>query len=155
VRRARLAVILAAAFLALAVPVVAATLEGAVVRVVDGDTIHVKIGDRVETVRYIGVNTPEVHHPRRGEEPGGRQATAVNRQLVAGKQVRLELDVQERDRYRRMLAYVWIGEVMINAELVRLGYAQVMTIPPNVRHQALFVKLQRDARDARRGLWRS
>jgi micrococcal nuclease len=155
VRRARLAVILAAVLLALAVPVLAATLEGAVVRVVDGDTIHVKIGDRVETVRYIGVDTPEVHHPRRGEEPGGREATAVNQQLVAGKQVRLELDVQERDRYRRMLAYVWIGEVMINAELVRLGYAQVMTIPPNVRHQALFVKLQRDARDARRGLWRS
>jgi micrococcal nuclease len=155
VRRARLAVLLAAVLLALAVPVLAATLEGAVVRVVDGDTIHVKIGDRVETVRYIGVNTPEVHHPRRGEEPGGREATAVNRQLVAGKQVRLELDVQERDRYRRMLAYVWIGEVMINAELVRLGYAQVMTIPPNVRHQALFVKLQRDARDARRGLWRT
>jgi micrococcal nuclease len=155
VRRARLAVLLAAVLLALAVPVLAATLEGAVVRVVDGDTIHVKIGDRVETVRYIGVNTPEVHHPRRGEEPGGREATAINRQLVAGKQVRLELDVQERDRYRRMLAYVWIGEVMINAELVRLGYAQVMTIPPNVRHQALFVKLQRDARDARRGLWRT
>ena len=154
-RRARLAVVLAALLLALAVPVLAATLEGAVVRVVDGDTIHVKIGDRVETVRYIGVNTPEVHHPRRGEEAGGREATAVNRQLVAGKQVRLELDVQERDRYRRMLAYVWIGEVMINAELVRLGYAQVMTIPPNVRHQALFVKLQRDARDARRGLWRT
>lgn len=154
-RRARLAVLLAAVLLALAVPVFAATLEGAVVRVVDGDTIHVRIGDRVETVRYIGVNTPEVRHPQRGEEPGGREATAVNRQLVAGKHVRLELDVQERDRYRRMLAYVWIGEMMINAELVRLGYAQVMTIPPNVRHQALFVKLQRDARDARRGLWRT
>jgi micrococcal nuclease len=54
-----------------------------------------------------------------------------------------------------MLAYVWIGDVMINAELVRLGYAQVMTVPPNVRHQALFLKLQRDARDARRGLWRT
>jgi micrococcal nuclease len=155
VRRARLAVLLAAVLLALAVPVFATTLEGAVVRVVDGDTIHVRIGDRVETVRYIGVNTPEVHHPLRGEEPGGREASAVNRQLVAGKHVRLELDVQERDRYRRMLAYVWIGEMMINAELVRLGYAQVMTIPPNVRHQALLVKLQRDARDARRGLWRT
>lgn len=125
------------------------------VRVVDGDTIQVRIGARVESVRYIGVNTPEVHHPTRGEEPGGREATAVNRQLVAGKQVRLELDVQSRDRYGRMLAYVWLGDVMINAELVRLGYAQVMTVPPNVRHQALFIKLQRDARDARRGLWRT
>ncbi len=154
-RRARLALALAGLLVALAAPALATTLDGAVVRVVDGDTIHVRLGDRIETVRYIGVNTPEVHHPRRGEEPGGREATAINRQLVAGKQVRLELDVQVRDRYKRMLAYVWIGELMINAELVRLGYAQVMTVPPNVRHQALFLKLQRDARDARRGLWRT
>lgn len=130
------------------------TLEGTVVRVVDGDTVHVRIGDRVEKVRYIGVNTPEVHHPTKGEEPGGREASEVNRRLVAGKRVRLELDVQERDRYGRLLAYVWAGDTMVNAELVRLGYAQVMTIPPNVRHQALFVTLQREARQAGRGLWR-
>ena len=155
-RRARLTLALVVLLLALAAPARATTLvEGVVVRVVDGDTITVRLGDRVESVRYIGVNTPEVHHPKRGEEPGGREASAVNRQLVAGKPVRLELDVQVRDRYGRMLAYVWIGDVMINAELVRLGYAQVMTIPPNVRHQALFVKLQRDAREARRGLWRT
>jgi micrococcal nuclease len=155
VRRARLSLALAALLLALALPARATTLEGTVVRVVDGDTIKVRVGDRVESVRYIGVNTPEVHHPTRGEEPGGREASAINRQLVAGKQVRLELDVQARDRHGRILAYVWIGDVMINAELVRLGYAQVMTVPPNVRHQALFLKLQRDARDARRGLWRT
>jgi micrococcal nuclease len=127
--------------------------EGVVVRVVDGDTVHVRVGDRVEKVRYIGVNTPEVHHPSKGEEPGGRAAHAVNRRLVEGRRVRLELDVQARDRHGRLLAYVWTGETMINAELVRLGYAQVMTIPPNVRHQSLFLKLQRDAREARRGLW--
>jgi micrococcal nuclease len=132
----------------------AATLEAVVVRVVDGDTVHVRVGERVEKVRYIGVNTPEVHHPRKGEEPGGRAAHSANRRLVEGKRVRLELDVQSHDRHGRLLAYVWAGETMINAELVRLGYAQVMTVPPNVRHQALFLKLQRDARDARRGLWR-
>jgi micrococcal nuclease len=132
----------------------AASLEGTVVRVVDGDTIHVRLGERVEKVRYIGVNTPEVHHPRKGEEPGGRAAMAVNRTLVDGRKVLLETDVQARDRYGRLLAYVWVGDVMVNAELLRRGYAQVMTIPPNVRHQALFVKLQRDARDAERGLWR-
>ena len=131
----------------------AGSLEGLVVRVVDGDTIHVRVGDHVEKVRYIGVNTPEVHHPRKGEEPGGRDAMAVNRSLVDRRQVRLETDVQARDRYGRLLAYVWIGDVMINAELVSRGYAQVMTVPPNVRHQALFLKLQRDARDAERGLW--
>jgi len=131
-----------------------APVAGAVVRVVDGDTIHVRIGARVEKVRYIGVNTPEVHHPTRGEEPGGREAAEVNRRLVEGQAVRLELDVQERDRYGRLLAYVWIGDLMINAELVRLGYAQVMTIPPNVRYQEVFLKLQREAREAGRGLWR-
>ena len=123
-------------------------------RVVDGDTIHVQIGDRVEKVRYIGVNAPEVHHPTKGEEPGGREATEVNRRLLSGGRVHLELDVGERDRYGRLLAYVWVGETMVNAELVRLGYAQVMTVPPNVRHQAMFVKLQREAREAGRGLWR-
>jgi micrococcal nuclease len=128
-------------------------LEGLVIRIVDGDTIHVRLADRVEKVRYIGVNTPELHHPTRGEEPGGREARDVNRGLVEGRRVRLELDVQARDRHGRLLAYVWVGDVMVNAELVRLGFAQVMTVPPNVRHQALFVKLQRDARAARRGLW--
>lgn len=129
-------------------------LDGQVVRVVDGDTIHVQIGHRLEKVRYIGVNTPETRHPTRGAEAGGAEATEVNRQLVAGRRVRLELDVQERDRYRRLLAYVWVGETMINAELIRRGYAQVMTVPPNVRHQALFLRLQREAREAGRGLWR-
>ncbi len=129
-------------------------LEGTVVRVVDGDTIHVRMGTRLEKVRYIGVNTPELHHPTKGEEPGGREAATVNRQLAAGKRVRLELDVQESDRYGRLLAYVWVGEMMVNAELVRRGYAQVMTVPPNVRYQELFLKLQRDAREAGRGLWR-
>jgi len=78
----------------------------------------------------------------------------VNRGLVIGRRVRLELDVQPRDRYGRLLAYVWVGDTMVNAELVRLGYAQVMTVPPNVRYQDLFLKLQREARDAGRGLWR-
>jgi micrococcal nuclease len=153
VRRARLSVLFLVLLLAAAAPVWAETLEGRVVRIVDGDTIHVQLADRIEKVRYIGVNTPEVHHPTRGEEPGGREASAVNRELVAGKWVRLELDVRARDRYGRMLAYVWLGEVMVNAELVRLGYAQVMTVPPNVRHQGLFIKLQREAREAGRGLW--
>lgn len=129
-------------------------LPGLVVRVVDGDTIHVRIGERMEKVRYIGVNTPEVHHPTKGEEPGGREAAAVNHDLVAGKRVELELDVQHYDRYGRLLAYVWLGGMMVNAELVQRGYAQVMTVPPNVRYQKLFLKLQRDARQAGRGLWR-
>jgi micrococcal nuclease len=130
------------------------TIEGTVVRVVDGDTIHVQLADRVEKVRYIGVDSPEIHHPVKGEEPGGREAATVNRGLVEGRRVRLELDVRTRDRWGRLLAYVWVSDTMINAELIRLGYAHVMTVPPNVRYQELFVKLQREAREAGRGLWR-
>ena len=140
-------------------PEQARRLEGTVLRLVDGDTIHVQVNGHVEKVRYIGVNTPEIHHPRKGEEPGGRDAREVNRRLVEGRSVRLEPDVQQRDRYGRLLAYVWVrredgGEVMVNAELVRLGYAQVMTIPPNVRYTNTFLALQRQARDGHRGLWR-
>ena len=134
-----------------------ASVVAHVVRVVDGDTIHVRIADRIEKVRYIGVNTPELHHPRRPGrdiEPGGREAADVNGELVSGKHVRLEFDVRERDRYRRLLAYVWVGDVMVNAELVRRGYAQVMTVPPNVRYQSLFLSLERAAREGGRGLWR-
>ena len=129
-------------------------LGGVVVKVVDGDTIHVRLGDRVEKVRYIGVNTPELRHPTQGEQAGSREAREANRRLVASRQVRLELDARARDRYGRLLAYVWVGETMVNAELVDQGYAQVMTVPPNVRYQQLFLRLQRDAREAGRGLWR-
>ena len=129
-------------------------VDADVVRVVDGDTIHVRIAERIERVRYIGVNAPELHHPRRGAEPGGREAADVNHGIVSGKHVRLEFDVRERDRYGRLLAYVWVGDVMVNAELIRRGYVQVMTVPPNVRYQSLFVKLERAARESGRGLWR-
>jgi len=124
-----------------------------VLHVVDGDTIHVQRGAYLEKVRYIGIDAPEIHHPIWGAEPGGPEAAALNRRLVGGRHVRLELDVRTRDQYGRLLAYVWVDDLMVNAELVRLGYAQVMTVRPNVRHQALFVKLQREARAAGRGLW--
>jgi micrococcal nuclease len=133
-------------------------LSGSVVRTVDGDTIYVRLASGVEKVRYIGIDTPEVHHPTRGEEPGGRAAAEVNRRLLGHGPVRLETDVQLRDRYGRLLAYVWArrpdgGLVMVNAELVRLGYAAVMTVPPNVRHAALFRRLAAEAREQHRGLW--
>lgn len=139
-------------------PLPVAKGDAEVVRTVDGDTIYVRLAGGVEKVRYIGIDTPELHHPTRGEEPGGREATAVNRRLLADRPVRLETDVQLRDRYGRLLAYVWTrrsdgGEVMVNAELVRLGYAAVMTVPPNVRHAALFRRLAAEAREEHRGLW--
>ena len=106
-------------------------------------------------VRYIGVDTPETHHPMRGVEHYGMEASEANRKLVDGKTVRLEFDVQQLDRYGCTLAYVYLEDgTFVNAWLVEKGYAMVMTVPPNVKHQELFLKLQREAREAGRGLWR-
>ena len=132
-------------------------MSGRVLWVADGDTILVRLRTRAELVRYIGVNAPEIPHPTKGWAHGGGNARGVNRRLVGGRTVRIERDAQARDRYGRLLAYVWTTRgrrpVMVNAELVRLGYARVMTIPPNVRYRVLFLRLQREARKARRGLW--
>jgi micrococcal nuclease len=131
------------------------TLAVQVVHVVDGDTIEVCcIAGVPEKVRYIGVNTPETSHPTKGVEAYGKEAKEVNHKLVADKKVRLEFDVQRRDRHGRLLAYVYLEDgTFVNAWLVEQGYAQVMTIPPNVKHQELFLKLQKEAREAQRGLW--
>lgn len=128
-------------------------LEGRVVDVVDGDTITVALGDRVETVRYIGIDAPELATRGRGAVPGGREAANANAALVARRTVRLELDTQERDVHGRLQAYVYAGERLVNAELLQQGYARLMTVPPNVRYAERFVKLEQEARDARRGLW--
>lgn len=122
-----------------------------VTRVIDGDTFEIAGG---EHVRLIGVNTPEIHHPTKGIEPYGKEAAAFTKKLLEGKYVRLEKDVQERDRYGRLLAYVYLVDgTFVNAELLRQGYAQVMTVPPNVRHQEEFLRLQAEAREQKRGLW--
>lgn len=117
-------------------------------RVIDGDTIEVLGGERV---RYIGIDTPEL----RPVEAWAEAAAAANRELVEQRMVRLELDVQERDRYGRVLAYVWADGLLVNEELVRLGYAQASTYPPNVRYQERFLQAERQARAAGRGLWGS
>jgi micrococcal nuclease len=125
--------------------------EAFVQRVVDGDTVVLSTGERV---RYIGVDTPELHHPQRPVEAYAREATEFNRRLVERKKVRLEFDVERHDKYRRLLAYVFLSDgTFVNAELLAQGYAQLLTIPPNVKHTELFVKLQRQAREAGRGLW--
>jgi micrococcal nuclease len=129
-------------------------LEARVERVVDGDTIIVRVGGRRERLRYIGMDTPETKHPRKEVQPFGPEADAANRRLVGGQTVRLVFDAQARDKYGRLLAYVYLDDgTFVNAELVRLGLARVMTIPPNVRHAEEFVRLQRQARAAGRGMW--
>lgn len=125
-----------------------------VVDVVDGDTIKVEMDGQLYTVRYIGIDCPETRHPDRPVEWMGPEATQANRQLVAGQTVYLEKDVSETDQYGRLLRYVFLAdETFVNAELVRQGYAQVSTYPPDVRYESMFLELQREAREAERGLW--
>jgi micrococcal nuclease len=128
-----------------------------VVAVSDGDTIRVRIGDRVERVRYIGMDTPESVKPGTPVECFAKAAARENARLVAGNRVRLERDVDERDRFGRLLAYVYRAQdgMFVNAALVGGGYAVPLTIAPNVRHAALFRRLGREARKAGRGLWRA
>ena len=128
---------------------------GRVVKVVDGDTIHVQVGATKEKVRYIGVDTPETRHPSKGVECFGKKASAFNARLVGGERVRLVRDIEERDRYGRLLAYVYRARdgLFVNAELARLGYAQPLSIPPDVRFAEHFARLAREAREQGRGLW--
>ncbi|WP_240610870.1 thermonuclease family protein [Ammonifex thiophilus] len=141
-------------------------VEALVTSVSDGDTVHVKLDGRDERVRMIGVNCPEVSHPDLGikEQPYGRKAKEYTTKQLLGKKVWLEFDIQQRDKYGRLLAYVWLelpasgseDEVrakMFNARLLLDGYAQVMTVPPNVKYSDLFVKFQREAREQGKGLW--
>lgn len=134
-----------------------------VARVVDGDTVHVTMPDGTdETIRLIGVNTPE---STTRHEPYGEEASAyAKRRLPKGLVVWIETDVRLRDKYGRLLAYVWLSQPasasadevrakMFNAQLLAEGYAQLMTIPPDVRYVDLFTPLQAEARQSAKGLW--
>lgn len=128
---------------------------GIVAKVIDGDTIELAGGARV---RYIGVNTPElrrrvdgrwIYRPQRLAE----EAKAFNTGLVMGKRIRLEYDQERKDRYDRWLAYAFVGEVFVNAELVKAGFARVTLYPPNLRYADLFLRLEERARDQGLGVW--
>ena len=130
------------------------TTPAAVIRVVDGDTIEVEIEGEIHKVRYIGIDTPETVDPRRPVGCFGEEASAANKALVEGKTVILEKDVSDTDRFGRLLRYVWLNsQQMVNAMLVREGYAQASAYPPDVRHQELLDGLEAEARSAGRGLW--
>jgi micrococcal nuclease len=124
-----------------------------VVRVIDGDTILVDLNGRQERVRYIGVDTPETVAQDRPVGCFGPEASKKNKELVEGKSVELERDVSDRDRFDRLLRYVYVDGVMINAELLQQGYGTSVTFPPDVRENSRFRALEREARQARRGLW--
>lgn len=122
-------------------------------RVVDGDTIEVRIDGREEDVRYIGVDTPETVRPGAPVECFGPEASAANRELVEGERVRLVFDRELRDRYDRLLAYVFVDELFVNAELVRRGLARTLEIEPNTARAEQLGRLERRAGARGAGLW--
>lgn len=121
-----------------------------VTEVIDGDTIRLKTG---ETVRYIGIDTPETKHPHKPVECFGKEATQKNIELVLGRNVRLIKDVSDVDKYGRLLRYVYVGDVFINKELVRQGYAYATAFPPDIAQQAVLDAAQKDAQREVLGLW--
>ena len=124
-----------------------------VTRVVDGDTVEVSLDGAIDDVRYIGVDTPESVAPGQPVECFGHRASEFNRTLVEGERVRLVFDEERRDRYGRLLAYVYVGPLFVNAELVRRGYARTLAISPNTSRAAMFERLARQAGSDGRGLW--
>lgn len=124
--------------------------SGAVVTVIDGDTIDVRLADGgVYRVRYIGINTPE------RDEVCSREATAANRALVAGRTVTLRRDASNTDQYGRLLRYVYVGDTFVNARLVAEGWAEAVTYPPDTAYAAWFNALEAEAAAAGLGCHRT
>ncbi|UCG94229.1 MAG: thermonuclease family protein, partial [Candidatus Aerophobus sp.] len=119
-------------------------------KVVDGDTIVLASGQKV---RYIGIDAPEMEAPPIKGKYYGKESYELNKKLVQGKKVRLELEKQKMDFERRLLAHVFVGDLFISAELVKQGQARVSTFPPNIKYEELFIKLEKEAINNKRGLW--
>lgn len=129
-------------------------VECKVIRVVDGDTIIIDYNGKEERVRLIGVDTPESVHPNESKNTeDGIKTSDYTKQRLSGKTVELELDVSQRDKYGRILAYVYIDGQMYNKELLKIGYAKLATYPPNVKYVDEFTELQKEARENKVGLW--
>jgi micrococcal nuclease len=143
--------------------------QAVVVRVIDGDTIVVNLNGMEERVRFIGIDTPESRVNKRAEIQSkeglgdtqkilelGKKAKEFTASLVKpGDKVYLEFDVQKRDKYGRLLAYVYLQDGrMLNKEIICNGYAMPLTIPPNVKYEEEFRKCYKEARENRRGLWK-
>lgn len=133
---------------------VAARIDATVVHVSDGDTITVQVGHRTERVRILGADTPETVDPRKPVQCYGPEASAHTKaRLKPGTHVSLETDAEVRDKYGRLLAYVYVGGERYDDELLRLGYARLLIIAPNGVHARVMLQEELDARAHRRGLW--
>jgi micrococcal nuclease len=124
-----------------------------VTRAVDGDTVEVRLDGETEDVRYIGVDTPETVKPDTPVQCFGPQASRFNHRLVERQRVRLVFDEEQRDVYGRLLAYVYLGDRFVNAELIRQGLARTLTIPPNDRFARRLKRLEIAAARTGRGIW--
>jgi len=134
-------------------PAAGSSINARVVRVVDGDTIVASVDGQDEYVRYIGIDTPETVKPDTPVQCYGPNASNENHRLVEGQTVRLVFDREVRDDYGRLLAYVHTGKRLVNAELVRGGFARTLAIAPNTSHAAEFQRLATTAARDGRGLW--
>lgn len=139
-------------------------IAGIIVKVVDGDTAIVSVDGQDRRVRFLGVDTPETVHPNKPVQYYGKEASNFTKEALNGRRVWLEYDVDPQDKYKRHLAYIWlkppssvnegtIRESMFNAKLLLGGYAKVMIIKPNRRYEAVFRKLENEARLKKLGIW--
>lgn len=124
--------------------------EYVVNKIIDGDTVQLDTG---EIVRYLGIDTPELFIKGGGAEFYAREAARYNKKLVFMKKIKLEFDAERKDHYGRLLAYVFVKNLFVNAELVKLGYAKVMIKPPNTKYSDLLLNHQKKAMNEERGLW--
>lgn len=125
-----------------------------VTRVVDGDTIIIDYNGTEERIRMIGIDTPESVHPNKEKNTEfGKTVSNFTKENLENKYVKIELDVQERDKYGRLLAYVYLDDVMYNKTLLAEGYAKIATYPPNVKYVDDFTKIQKEAKNNQKGLW--
>lgn len=122
-------------------------------RVIDGDTIEVDIVGMRYKVRYIGIDTPELDDKRPEFCALAQEATRLNGELVEGKMVQLEKDVSGTDNYGRLLHYVYVDNIFVNAELVREGLAWAKLYPPDIKHQDKLEELEAEAKQAGKGIW--
>ncbi|WP_226666104.1 thermonuclease family protein [Metabacillus litoralis] len=123
-------------------------------RVVDGDTVNVSIDGREETVRLLLIDTPETVHPSKPIEPFGPEASHFMKELLTEKEINLELDVGERDKYGRLLAYLYINEKMVNKMLLEKGLARVAYVyEPNTKYVDEFYEIQKKAQKQELGIW--
>ena len=140
-----------------------------VIKVIDGDTLKIKYQSSEENIRLIGIDTPESKINKKAKKDSkrsgqdiktiialGNKAANFTRSLVKlGNTIKVEFDVQQRDRYGRILGYIYLNNgKMLNEEIIKAGYANIMTVPPNVKHQEVFLIAYREASNNRKGLWK-